>query len=123
MTTVTFSVLNRELVVTDAATGRPRWSGRPLGLPVEDVQPISDSADAIVLLDYAGAPQGPCRNLVRIDPDGRVVWEGELPTSSSTEAYVSFQLDGKALTANSWSSNHVQLDLGTGRIDARKFTK
>jgi hypothetical protein len=123
MRSLTFSVLNRELVITDTETGEAVWSGRPCELPVEQVQPIDDSADAIVLLDYAAAPSGPSHNLVRVQPDGEIAWAAELPTTSSTDAYVAFDLDGEALAGNSWSGHRVVLDRDTGRIVEQSFTK
>ena len=123
MKSVTFSVLNRELIITDGETGQALWSGRLQGLPVERVEQIDASTDAIVLLDYAAAPSGPSQNLVRVRANGKIAWTADLPTNSSTDAYVAFDLDGGVLAANSWSGHRVQLDRETGRIVDKVFTK
>ncbi|HVZ87866.1 MAG TPA: hypothetical protein VHG72_12905 [Polyangia bacterium] len=120
---MTFTVLNRELVITDGETGEPLWSGRLQGLPVEQAQQIDATTEAIVLLDYAAAPSGPSQNLVRVHSNGEIAWTADLPTSSSTDAYVAFELDGEVLAANSWSGHRVHLDRDTGRIVDRVFTK
>jgi hypothetical protein len=49
---------------------------------------------AIVLLDYMAGPIGPRQNLICVDCDGQVVWQAALPTSSSPESFVSFELVG-----------------------------
>lgn len=107
----------------DRTTGLVRWHGFPLGAPVEEVEPVSDASHAIVLLDYMSGSLGPFENLVCVDCDGSLVWQAELPSTSSTEAYVSFELAYGRLTANSWSGYSVELDPRTGKLITSTFTK
>jgi hypothetical protein len=118
-----FTVIDRQLLVTDLSTGQTRWHGSPLGLPVEEVHPLQGAARAVVLLDYIAGPTGPKRNLICVDRDGQVVWQAALPTSSSPESFVSFELLGNELFANSWSGWRVAIDPGTGDIRGAEFTK
>jgi len=118
-----YTVVDRILVVTDAVSGSVVWQGRPLRLPVEEVQGLPGGSRAIVLLDYTSGPDGPFANLLCVACDGELVWRAELPSGSSTEAYVSFDLTGDALLANSWTGHRVQLDIATGRMIQSAFTK
>src|SRR5262245_12486852 len=122
-TPCTFTILDRQLLITDPATGHTRWHGLPLGLPVEEVQPMQAPDRAIVLLDYLARPTGPNQNLICVDCDGRVVWQAALPTSSSPESFVSFELLGDQLFANCWSGWRVAIDPTTGDILRAAFTK
>jgi outer membrane protein assembly factor BamB len=118
-----FTVIDRQLLITDPATGQVRWHGSPLGLPVEEVRPLLTADRAIVLLDYMAGPTGPRQNLICVDCDGQVVWQAALPSSSSPEAFVSFELVGDQLFANSWSGWGVAIDPLTGDIRGAEFTK
>lgn len=119
-----FHSSNRQLLVTDTRTGRTRWYGAPLGAPVEAVEAISDVDRAVVLLDYmARATPGAFQNLLCVDCDGSIVWRARLPTSLGDDAYVSFELVGDRLTANTWSCHRVSLDVQTGEIRDSTFTK
>jgi hypothetical protein len=118
----TFSVIDRQLLIVDP-TGRVHWHGMPLGWPVEEVAPLLDGARAVVLLDYMAAPTMPFENLVCVDCDGQVVWRARLPTTSGADAYVSFELIGDRLVANTWSGHQVILDPVTGEVQDARFTK
>jgi hypothetical protein len=124
-TTYTYAARGDDLEVTDTASGEVRWLGKPCGYPVEEVIPIPNSDDCITLLRYWNDPRS-FRNLVRVHGEGQIVWAAELPEEEDPEdpdAYVSAELFEGELTANSWSAYQVKLDLDTGRILARTFTK
>lgn len=117
-----FSTVERPLVIVDSRSGQVLWHGAPLGCPVETVEYIPDSDRAVVLLDYmCGRPTGPYQNLICVDCKGEVVWCAQLPTN--TDAYVSFDLRGDELLANSWSGYRVHVDIATGQLLESKFTK
>lgn len=118
-----FSVINRQLLIVDSPTGQVIWHGEPLGFPVEEAVAIPGSSRAAVLLDYMSGPAGPFENLICVDCDGQLVWRAQLPSASSAEAYVSFEMEGTELFASTWSSHRVTLDPMTGRIRDSKFTK
>jgi outer membrane protein assembly factor BamB len=111
------------LLVTDASTGQTRWHGSPLGLPVEEVQPLPEGGGAVVLLDYMARTNRTDSNLVCVDCDGQVVWQASLGSLSSPDAFVSLELVGDELLANSWAGWCVAIDPTTGDIRGVKFTK
>ena len=55
------------------------------------------------------------------DQDGEVRWEAE--TSGSQDAYVSFSVRDGTIQANSWSCYRVDIDVDSGKIVSRVFTK
>jgi hypothetical protein len=118
-----YGVNDGELLVFDDP---PTWHGRIEGRPVRQAASLSETPDAIVLLEppLIEDSRQPFPNLLRVGPDGQVVWRAELPEPGDwTDEYVEFgHRDGK-LTANSWSCFHVVLDPETGRILSKKFTK
>jgi len=118
-----FSVIDRQLLIVDSPSGDVIWHGPPLGLPVEEVQAIPGTDTAVVLLDYMAQPSGSFENLISVDYQGAVVWRAQLPSGSSTDAYVSFDLEGDQLIAHAWSGHRVILDAATGQIRDSKFTK
>lgn len=124
MKNVSYSAVDREVVVTDASTGNVCWHGAPEDAPVVDLVSIPGTSDAVVLLDYMSR-QGSFENVVRIGPDGVTQWRAELPTGEPTEAYVelAFDYDQSRLVARSWTGHRVVLDLGSGEIVERDFVK
>jgi hypothetical protein len=65
--------------------------------------------------DYASA-------ILRREPDGSVAWRA-LPPDGRRDAWVSVRLQEEAVVANSWSCWLVRLDLTTGAVIERIFTK
>lgn len=116
-------MLDRELVIADSVRDVVLWVGMPDGHPVEAAWPIPATPDALVLLAYMSGPQGAFRNLVRVNPSGRVIWRAELP-SSGNNAYVSAEVraDG-VIAAHSWSAHLVQIDPATGHLIDTEFVK
>jgi hypothetical protein len=120
-----YGVENEELVVFD--DGRLHYRGRTDGYPVEEVVPIPDGRDAIVLLRYSadGAPTH-FANLVRVRPNGEIQWRAAPPNREPgvQDAWVACEwpMNG-ALTANSWSCFYCTIDPETGAIISSVFTK
>jgi outer membrane protein assembly factor BamB len=117
-----FTLFNRQLVISNATTGETQWAGRINDAKVEAVVALEDLDAAVVLLDPE-AFDGPARNLVCVNPDGQLRWRAFLPTSQRTDAYVDVDYDGRVLTANSWSGYQVVLDVASGSIVDKIFTK
>ena len=113
------------LGVTSAATGERLWLDLPEGYAVRAVAAIPETDDCLVLLkgdtDKASQP-GHFENLWRYSYETGVIWRAELPQSGS-DCYVSFALEAVGLRANSWSCYLVAIDIETGRIQSRTFTK
>ncbi len=114
-------VESEELWIVEAETGKLQWRGQPDGYPVWKALSAPDSDDFLVLLRYDRGPKT-FQNLLRIRPDGSVVWQAELP-DRIFDTYVGMEWSDGRLTAGSWSGFEVVLDPDTGRILSQKFTK
>src|SRR5438046_1181703 len=109
-------------VVTTNGSAQSTWSGHQEGKPTVKVMPVPGSDDRVALLDHVSSdPNRPFNNLARYRRDGSVVWRAELP-DLGVDSYVDFELSGE-LKAWSWSCYRVTLDLDSGRITSRTFTK
>jgi hypothetical protein len=60
--------------------------------------------------------------IVRREPDGSVTWRAP-PPEGGQDAWVRVRLQDEAVVANSWSCWLVRLDVTTGAIIERTFTK
>ncbi len=98
-----------------------QWSGNLRGDGARTVLPIAGSGDAIVLVGGSARSQGSFRNLLRVSPDGAIVWRAKVPTDS--DSYVSVEWRSERLWAHSWSCYLVEIDAGTGRVLQSLFTK
>ena len=121
--TTLFSVVNKEVVVSDLSTGRVMWSGRPLGRDVVDLVQLDDDSRAVVLLETFGSPPDDRANLVAIDARGRLLWRAQLPTPSSTDGFTSLDIIERGVSAFSWSGHRLLIDPDTGSTISDEFTK
>ena len=110
-----------DVVARDGA-GNVRWRGRPDGFPTMAIVPLPDTEDAVVLLDYMAGPKN-FSNLLRIRPDGTIVWRAAPPELSTNDAYVECRWRGDSFYANSWSGCLVEIDLETGVRKSTEFVK
>ena len=118
-----YSTYLGDVVVTDASSGEVLWSGAIDQAKTDSVLPLGESDDAIVLLDHM-ARKGRFPNLVRIDRNGAILWRAQLPSSSDPhDSYVSVEVEGETIRANSWSGYRVRLSPDSGRIAKSTFTK
>ena len=77
----------------------------------------------MVLLDVPSG-WGQVQNLVRVEPDGRISWRGELPSGSGTDSFVDFDVDQDGdISAQTWSGYRVRLAGRDGRLLESIFTK
>jgi hypothetical protein len=118
-----YRVAGNELTVTDGS-GTELWRGQPEGHPVAWAESVPGSDDGIVLYEYYRPERtyGCFDNLVRVRPFGSVLWRAELP-SNETDSYTAAEISEGALSAYSWSCYRVRIDLETGRITERVFSK
>jgi outer membrane protein assembly factor BamB len=65
---------------------------------------------------------GQFENLVALDPDGKKIWTAELPTNYPGDCYYEMR-PGRPLVAYSWQSYICKIDIDTGKIVDREFTK
>jgi hypothetical protein len=99
------------------------WQGRVDSMPVVHVHPSPDGSTAVLLLE---APTGaaPVQNLVEVDAEANVVWRGELPSDTSADCFVRFDVEEKGdISAATWSGYRVVLSGATGQLLDRRFTK
>lgn len=82
---------------------------------------LPDSTGTVLLYDPEGVVDG--RNLVKVAPDGRLVWKAALPRADSRDCFVGMAWDGQTLTANTWSCYQVSADIQNGEVTALAFTK
>jgi len=112
-----------ELVILESHTDKERWRGKPQGIPVSKAILLPYANDLIVLLEYAYHPRRPFRNLIRMRPDGSIIWHAELPQATANDAYVDIELTGGSLLAWSWSGYRVVIDPVSGKIIQKTFIK
>jgi hypothetical protein len=117
---------SEDLWVADDA--RILWRGRPDGKRPGMVTPLPDG-DAIVMLAGVDAPRDPFgkpkawANLIRVQPTGTVVWRAHPIENSGGDCWVGYSLRVGGLQASTWSGYSCELDLQTGRILSKSFTK
>lgn len=63
------------------------------------------------------------RNLLRVDPNGNILWKASPPTTGMQDCFTCIQWDGQTLTANTWSCYRVDVDLRNGDVTVLEFTK
>jgi hypothetical protein len=117
-----FRVAGDELVIEDAE-GKVHWHGKPEQRPVEWATAIRSSDDGLALYHYyrPDHPYGAFQNLVRVRPDGSIVWRAELPESD--DKYVNADLREGRLFSYSYGGYHVEINVDNGRIISKQFSK
>ena len=77
----------------------------------------------LVLIDYAKVPhvQGGITNLLRFNAEGLRMWAAE--AIEYGDVFTSMELNGDIISAFTWSCFSVAIDLDSGRIKSRIFTK
>ncbi len=117
VTNVEYSLTDGELIVINRVSGERCWRGTFDGGVVERLIEVEE--DCVVVI---GSPKVfKDRNLLRVREDGMLVWRAESPPSF--EGYVSAAFVNGSLFANSWSGYRLQLDVSSGKIVSREFTK
>lgn len=89
---------------------------------VMDRVDLPDNAGSIVLYDWMAEDVRDGRNLMRVDPDGNILWKASPPTGKQ-DCFTRLQWDGHTLTANTWSCYRVKVDPQSGNVIVLEFTK
>jgi hypothetical protein len=118
-----FSIIGKEVVVTNLSTGEVAWAGRPLDRAVLDLAQLPGRSRAVALLDYYRSAPGDRPNLVAIDEHGEVLWRAKLPTTAPTDAFTEMELVGEGVSAFSSSGHRVLIDPESGAILEDRFAK
>jgi hypothetical protein len=118
-----YSVAGDDLLITDA-DHKLRWRGQPEQRAVEWATALRFADDGLALYHYyrPDHPYGEFRNLVRVRPDGSIVWRAELPGSDDKYVNAKLAAEGR-LSAYSYRGYEVEIDLDTGRIVSKRFSK
>jgi hypothetical protein len=91
-----------------------------VGVPVAATLPLG--SDLIVLFDYHEASQKRVwDNLMRVRPDGTIVWRASPPTS--TAGFTKIEWIGGNLMAWTWECFMLRLDPASGRVLESTFMK
>ena len=105
------------------------WRGRPEGRPAISAVSLPGTDDAVVILSATGLRK-PLRelktwpNLVRVRPDGTVVWRTSAdPNSTEGDAWTSVRIEGVTLYGSTWSCHVCQIDPESGSVLSKVFTK
>jgi hypothetical protein len=114
-----YTTADGQLWIADEG-GRITFHGALLGGRVRTVLPIEGTRDAIALLDYMGGPKV-FANLLRVTPEGEVVWRAA-PPDHSADAWVSLGATDP-VRARSWSGFLCVIDSSSGEILESVFTK
>lgn len=106
------------------------WRGRPDGHAAVSAVLLPGTDDAVVLLLAESGPRNPLGklkkwpNLVRIRPDGTVVWRASAGRGSGEgDWWVSVEVEADTLYANTWSCYRCRLDQESGSAVSSMFTK
>ena len=87
------------------------------------IDSIEISDRVIYLFDYMDFPRhAQAQNLKCFTKEGKLVWIAEHPTNSTNDSYTSISFD-KVLKAFSFGCYSVEIDIDTGKILRKVFTK
>jgi hypothetical protein len=84
---------------------------------------LPNGSGRLVLFDWSTSKQYRFENLVCLDARGAPVWRAMLPKNSGPDTFVSVELDGDVIRANTWSCHSLTLDRMTGKTLTSVFTK
>lgn len=89
------------------------------GREIEGRWDIPRSKDRLILLKPLG--RGHDENLIRVTLRGLLVWRAELPETG--DSWTECRFHNGVLFGNSWSSYLARIDVDSGRILSKTFTK
>jgi len=127
-----YSIIDGELIITDSKRGEIQWRGRPKGLEALSLFPIPSSEDCVVLLNWRQISSYKEKNLLRIRPDGHVIWEVGDPSPNvqlfgvdrDQDFYVRIiKIKSSFIHANSYSGFVDYINIENGHICDSIFVK
>ena len=89
---------------------------------IEEAFAIEDRIIVLFDPDANMGNEGQFRNLLCLQADGKVRWVAELPTEKSTDVYYKVA-KRNPLIVYSFCSYECEIDIATGRIRTKAFTK
>jgi hypothetical protein len=126
----TYKADGKYLVCEDIKTGKQcfrKTFGHPQymtlnNLDIREVHTSPDGEDIVLLFEPAPPGYKTVGNLARVTSAGEVVWWAEL-TDTGGDTYVAVETGEGKIVANSWDCYRCEIDLQTGRILSKTFTK
>ena len=94
-----------------------------MSVQIIDQVDLADGSGSIVLYDWMAEEVKDGRNLMRVDPEGNILWKASSPTTGVRDCFTRMQWDGQSLIANTWSCYRVSVDPQTGAVTVLGFTK
>lgn len=110
------------LIFIDVDKNRVTWQGKPGNYDVEKIIQIPGHEICIVLLK-PDREKGRFQNLIGMNFNGLIFWKSELPDDVGEDVYVDVYLYNGTLIAHSWSGFRVSIDIRSGHIIGKEFTK
>ena len=98
---------------------------KELDYPIQDIINLEKDNKIIVLFDRDSNIRswGQFPNIICLSNKGDKLWTAELPTTNTGDSYHSMELKEGKLVGYSWCSFMSIIDLNTGKILERIFTK
>ena len=117
-----FELESGTIIVTDLSDNNLIWKGKPNNHVVKQIIQTPEIKTCIALLD-PDQKNDRFHNLVKVDINGFILWEAELPDFSGVDCYVDVKFQDDFLVAHSWAGFKVIIDIESGQIVSKKFTK
>jgi hypothetical protein len=114
-----YSVQDGFLEIRDSNHPEPAWRGSFGDGAVVRALRLPGTEDCIVMVEYAKG--NVANNVMRIRPDGTVVWRAQ--AAPEFGPYVEIAIREDRLMAWSWSGYMVELESSLGSIVQRTFVK
>ncbi len=84
---------------------------------------LPDDTGSILLYDWMAEEVKDGSNLMRVDPEGCILWKASPPATGMRDCFTRMKWDGHILTANTWSCYRVAVDPQNGNVTVLEFTK
>ncbi|MBY0273392.1 MAG: hypothetical protein K2X02_08340 [Alphaproteobacteria bacterium] len=98
---------------------------KELDYPIQDVIYLAKNQTYIILFDRDSNIRkwGQFPNIICLNSKGEKIWTVELPTTDTGDSYFRMRFKNGKLIADSWKSYSCDIDVNTGKIIERIFTK
>lgn len=127
-----YSIENDKLKSFSKVLKKTIWSGKPYGVNVVSCAEIPDSDDCIVLLEWEMCVRLNIKNILRINPEGRVIWKINRPDrfndlfgiNRQNDTYLQiYKVSSSRAFINTYSGFLDSVDLDTGMVVDSEFVK
>jgi hypothetical protein len=84
---------------------------------------LPDNAGSLLLYNWMAEDVKDGRNLIRVDPEGNILWKASPPTTGTQDCFTRMRWDGQKLIANTMSCYLVAVAPHNGEVTVLHFTK